>query len=160
MSFPTKQDGVLARKELSRSKKIFALVTVAFFAVAIGNLSLSHYEYFWSMMFNIVLTAVYGSYCVYYFTALYPFRAAKCKFFADWESGYTRKEIVRIVDDQLEYVTREHLHYYAMTAKITVNTKQMDRQLLLVDARPLPKGELVVTTLANVVLEYEVHHEQ
>ncbi len=160
MSFPTKQDGYRAQQELSRSKGIFLLATAVFFVTTIGNLLLSHYEYVWNLLLNIVLTVVYGAYCVYYLTSLYPFLRAKCKFFADWESGYTRKEIVRIVDDHLEYVTREHLHYYAMTAKITVNTKQMDRQLLLVDAIPLPKGELMVTTLANVVLEYEVRHEE
>ncbi len=159
MSFPTKQDGAAARKALARSKRIFAGCTAVFFAAAIGNLLLSDYRYVWNLLLNIVLTTVYGAYCVYYLTALYPYRAAKCKFFADWDNGYTRKEIVRIVDDQLEYVTREHLSYYAMTAKITVNTKQMDRQLLLVEAVPLPKGKLIVTTLANVVLEYEVCHE-
>ncbi len=159
MKLVSKEDRLPLENQLKKTKRIFTLCTIVFIVVAVTNLYLSHYEYFWNMMLNILLTVAYGSYVVYYLTALLPYRKAKCKFFTDWDNGIVSDEFVEVVDQNLTYITKNGLHYYEVNAVVTIKEKRVPRQLLLFDNNPLPTGKLFVKTFGNVVLEYKVHHE-
>lgn len=159
MTLISKADRYPFERQLKRTKRIFAISTIAFFVVAVVNMVTADYEYFWRMLFNVLLTVGYGAYAVYYVTALLPYRKAKCRFFTDWDNGRVVEETVEVVDQTLTAVTKNGLHYYEANVVVCINGKRTPRQLLLADNEPLPTGRLFVRLFSNVVLEYKVCDE-
>lgn len=160
MKLISKEDRLSPENQLKRTKIVFTVCTIAFFVIAITNMVTATYEYFGNLIFNVLLTIIYGWYAVYYFSALLPYRKAKYRFFVDWDNGMENNELVEIVDQSLTKITKNKLCYYQANAVITINGKRMQRQLLLADRNPLPIGKMYVKSFNNVVLEYNLYHEK
>ncbi len=160
MTLISKDDRYPLENQLKRTKNIFVVCTVVFLIVAIANMVTANYDYFVNLLLNVLFTVIYGFYAVYYFTALLPYRKAKCQFFSDWDNGVVNDEFVEIIDQKLLSVTKNRLHYYEINAIVTINGKPTQRQLLLTYNEPLPIGKLFIKSFSNVVIEYKVYHEK